>query len=76
MTFDADQSQTNAEAFAAAALPNATMTQTLSNAFGTLNGDLGEALNGYKDPTAQSAEQAVATGCAAAGVTMPSGFTG
>ncbi len=76
MTLRADQSQTNAAALVAAATPNATMTQTLSNAFGTLGGDLGEALNGYKDPTSRAAEQAVATGCAAAGVNMPSGFTG
>jgi hypothetical protein len=76
VTFHADQSQTNEDDFVTAALPNGAMTQTLSNAFGTLSGDLGEAANGYEDPTARAAEQAVATGCAAAGVTMPSGFTG
>jgi hypothetical protein len=76
VTLRAHQSQTNAAALVAAATPNATMTQTLSNAFGTLGGDLGEALNGYRDPTSRAAEQAVASGCAAAGVKMPSGFTG
>jgi hypothetical protein len=30
-------------------------------------------MNEYKDPTAHAAEQTVATGCAAAGVTMPTG---
>jgi hypothetical protein len=53
------------------------MTQTLYKAFRALNGDVTDAqLSGNEDPTAQADEQAVATGCAAAGVTMPSGFTG
>lgn len=77
VTFHADQNQTNEDAFAVATIPNATMTQTLYNAFQALNGDVQNAqLSGSADPTAQADEQAVATGCAAAGVTLPSGFTG
>ena len=50
---------------------NGTMTRRCPTLSETLGGDLGEALNGYRDPTSQAAEQAVRTGCAAAGVKMP-----
>jgi hypothetical protein len=77
VTFHADQNETNEDALLFATTPHAAMTQTLYNAFQTLNGDLDNAeLSGSQDPTAQADEQAVATGCAAAGVTMPSDFTG
>ena len=77
VTFHAAQSQTTEDAFAAATIPNAGMTQTLYNAFQALNGDVQNAqLSGSEDPTAQADERAVATGCAAADVTMPSDFTG
>ena len=77
VTFHADQNQSNEDALVLASTPNASMTQTLFNAFQALNGDLDNAqLSGSADSTAQADEQAVATGCTAAGVTMPSGFTG
>ncbi len=75
-TFEADQSTTNADALTAASVPNASMTQTLYNAFQALNGDLNDVQLGATDASSQADEQAVASGCAAAGVTFPASFTG
>jgi hypothetical protein len=75
-TFEADQSITNADALTAASVPNASMTQTLFNAFQALNGDLSDVQLGATDASSQADEQAVASGCAAAGVTFPASFTG
>lgn len=76
-TFQANQNTDNENAFASALIPNASMTQPLFNAFQALEGDVQDAqLGGSTDPSSGADEQAVASGCAAAGVTMPSGFTG
>jgi hypothetical protein len=75
-TFEADQSTTNADALTADSVPNASMTSTLFSAFQALNGDLDDVQLGTTDPSSQADEQAVASGCAAAGVTVPASFTG
>ena len=75
----ADGSQDNVNAFAVslAAVPGAAMTPSLFTAFQALSSDVQDAqLTGTQDPTSQADEQAVADGCATAGVTMPSGFSG
>jgi hypothetical protein len=77
--FQADKSTDNENAFAIslAAVPGAAMTPSLFTAFQALSGDVQDAqLSGTQDPTSQADEQAVADGCAAAGVPMPAGFTG
>ena len=75
-TFEADQTTTNADALTADSIPNASMTSTLFSAFQALNGDLDDVQLGTTDPSSQADEQAVASGCAAAGVTFPASFTG
>ena len=75
--FTANENTTTSDALTAASIPNASMTQTLFNEFQALNGDLDDTtLTGSPDATAQADEQAVATGCAAAGVQFPASFTG
>lgn len=77
--FLANKNQDTLDAFAAA-LANrsgAAMSPSLDAAFSALSDDVqNEILTDSASPTAQVDENAVADGCASAGVQMPAGFTG
>ena len=71
----ANQNTDTSAALSAAAIPNASMNQTIFNDFEAFNGDLDDAQLGSQDASAQADTQAVANDCAAAGVTFPASFT-
>lgn len=76
--FQANENLVNEAAFAASLIEVdwGAMTPSLWAAFQALNTDVQNAeLTGTAGATSQADEQAVANGCAAAGVTLPSGFT-
>lgn len=77
--FQANENLVNEAAFAASLVEVdwGAMTPSLWAAFQALSTDVQNAeLTGTAGATSQADEQAVADGCAAAGVTLPSGFTG
>jgi hypothetical protein len=77
--FLANKNQDTLDAFAAAlaARPGAAMSPSLDAAFSALSGDVqNEMLTDSSAATGQADQNAVAAGCASAGVRMPAGFTG
>jgi hypothetical protein len=77
--FLANKNQDNLDAFATALAdrPGAAMSPSLEAAFSALSDDVqNEMLTGSAAATGQSDQNAVAAGCASAGVQMPAGFTG
>ncbi len=78
-TFLANKSQDNLDAFAAALAdrPGPAMSPSLDTAFGALSDDIQNEMLGDSAAAAGVSDQnAVAEGCAGAGVQMPAGFTG
>jgi hypothetical protein len=72
-----NQDTLDALATALAAPPGAGMSSSLDSAFTALSTDVQyEMTSGVAFGTSQADENAVADGCASAGVQMPSGFTG
>jgi hypothetical protein len=77
--FLANKNQDTLDAFAIALAdrPGAAMSPSLDAAFSALSDDVqNEMLTDSAASTAQTDENAVADGCASAGVRMPDGFTG
>jgi hypothetical protein len=77
--FLANKNQDNLDAFAVAlaARPGAAMSPSLDSAFSALSDDVqNEMLGDSAAVSGQSDQNAVAEGCASAGVPMPAGFTG
>jgi len=77
--FLANKNQDTLDAFAAAlaARPGGAMSPSLDAAFNALSDDIqNEVLTGDAAATGQTDQNAVADGCASAGVQMPAGFTG
>lgn len=76
--FIANENQDTLDAVAAAlaARPGAAMSPSLNAAFGALSDDVqNEMMGDSAGATGQSDQNAVAAGCASAGVPMPAGFT-